>query len=755
MYNLLTLSNIEDYFQVQSKRTKKGVYFYRIIGYDEETLKFFRKYQTSAQRKGTYINQTIKNPDMEDIQYLSTIIRKEFELNENNIKQEVGIWLKFLSANQIKLVSESIYEVLNELQKKGININILKNTYIKFLYWLKYKFENSIKYIDQDEVPKILYEGDIGKNELYMLRVLSLAGCDVMYINFLSEESYIKFDGESKYSMRIVKEKRQIPQVHFSKIDLRAIEEKENMLKKINNAKINLNTNNWLTGDFLEAIYKENETRNPQNLLEINNMFIKYIGIDNKEEYNNRLYNLKKRLIVKGKKIILIEKQIENPTMEEVNKVRFSYKNKEDIVCQIMQKIDVSKDENINNIIKKEILEIINKYQAQNLAQIYNFGLKLLCWIERYCKKLFLNYDKRQLPILIYYGTCNKIEATFVCLMAKLPVDVIYISPNKMDAEKFKESYITDNAKIIELEKSIENMEFPKNEVKERASTVAYSAERELDQILYNDTGMYRNKQFKTCKSITLKTTYEEIAILWKEEAKFRPSFKVEENMVVVPNIFAKICGVKNSDGSEYLKSIQDMITEDTILIRKFPYIKQDAPNEFRNKVYKFLDNEKIKIEEIKKCKEYKYGFLNNNTQDYILSKIQEMINLKLILPNEIAINQKITYTLLNIDKQILRMIQQFDFTKNIPKIIIIDVDEEIPTVEDCILLLFLNLIGFDIIIYTPTGYQNIEKYINSNLYEEYQIGDYIYNLEIPKFKPAKGRSNKQNFFKDLFKRRN
>ena len=105
MYNLLTLSNIEDYFQVQSKRTKKGVYFYRIIGYDEETLKFFRKYQTSAQRKGTYINQTIKNPDMEDIQYLSTIIRKEFELNENNIKQEVGIWLKFLSANQIKLVS--------------------------------------------------------------------------------------------------------------------------------------------------------------------------------------------------------------------------------------------------------------------------------------------------------------------------------------------------------------------------------------------------------------------------------------------------------------------------------------------------------------------------------------------------------------------------------------------------------------------------------------------------------------------------
>lgn len=755
MFNLLTLRNIEDYFQVQSKRKNIGVFFYRIIGYDEDTLKFLRKYQTYAQRKGTYVNKTLKNPDISDVEYLCTIIKKDFELNINYMKQEIAMWLKFLSPNQVELISESIYEVLSELKIKVSNINILKNAYIKFLYWLKYRFENSVKYIGQDEVPKILYEGDIGKYELYILRVLSLAGCDVIYVNFLNEESYTSIDKESKYSMRIIRKNRQIPPVHFSKIDLRAIEEKEDFFKKLNNINMKLNTNSWITTDFLEAIFKENKYRQSKSLLEINNMFIKYIGVDNKDEYNNRLYNLKKKLVESDRKIILIEDKIENPTIDEVNKIRFNYKNKEDIVYQIIQRVNISKNEDVNLIIKKELVEIINKYQSDNLAQIYNFGLKLLSWVERYCKKMFFNYDDEKLPVFIYYGECNQLEATFICLMSKLPADVIYISPNKKDLDKFKESYVEDVGKIVELQQSTEYFEFPKNEVKVRASTVAYSAERELDQILYNDTGMYRNKQFKTCNPVTLKTTYEEISILWREQAKYRPSFKVEENEVVVPNIFAKVCGVKNSDVNEYLKDIQCMITEDTVVIKKFPYIKKDAQNEFRKQVHKFIVSEKLNIEEIKKCKEYKYNFLSNNTQEYILNKIQEMINLKLIVPSDISINQVIVYTLLNLDKQILRIIQQFDFTKEIPKIIIIDVDEELATLEDCILILFLNLIGFDIIIYTPTGFQNIERYINSDLYEEYQIGDYIYNIKLPNFKVVKRKSKKQKSLKDLFRRRN
>ena len=91
----------------------------------------------------------------------------------------------------------------------------------------------------------------------------------------------------------------------------------------------------------------------------------------------------------------------------------------------------------------------------------------------------------------------------------------------------------------------------------------------------------------------------------------------------------------------------------------------------------------------------------------------------------------------------LLPLIQNFDFTKDIPKIVIIH-STKIPfSAYECILLLLLNFIGFDIIIYTPTGYKNIETYIDNRAFEQYNIGEFNYNLvapnmKIPKAKPLK-----------------
>ena len=753
MFDLITLNNIEEYFNIKSQRKQIGVYFCRIIGYDEELLKFLRKYQTVVQRKGTYIKQTIPNPDASDVQYLCTIIQANFSINEKTIKSECSNWLKFLQNSQLDLVSQAIYTVLNEIAKKENNINIIKNAYIKFLYWLKYKFENSIKYIGQDEIPKILYEGDIGKYELYMLRILALAGCDVLYINFINEETYRKTDQEGKYSQRILKPIRQKPEIHFSKINLREIEERENILKENSQLPYTLNTNTWMKNDFWDEILKTNTQRNSK-LNEISNIFIKYIGIDKKDEYNNRLYSIKNKIEQNKKSYVILENGIPMPSLDEINKFRFQYKSKEDIIFETLKRVNISQNSKINQAIKCGLTAVLQNIKESNLAKIYNISLKLLCWIEKYGKKLFFTYNEKDMPILIFFGNCDMIEATFLCVMANLPLDVIYINPNKSNIDIFKQSLIKDQSQVIELENNeTEKMEYPKKEVKVRASTVAYNAERELDTILYTDTGMYRNKQFKNCQAITLKTTFEEIDILWKEEAKYRTGFEVQENKVIVPNIFAKVCGVKNSDTNAYFKSIQELITKNTILIKGFPIIKENTTNEFYNQSYKFVDKDKLKEEEIRKAKNYKYGFLNENTQNLILSKIQEIIDLKLMPQEDLSINQKIVSTLLNLESNTLKILQQFDFTKEIPKIIIIDVNENMATLQDCILLTFFNLIGFDIIIYTPTGYQNIEKYISKNLYEEYQIGDYIYNLDIPKFKMGGGK--KQNFLKDLFGRRN
>ena len=67
-------------------------------------------------------------------------------------------------------------------------------------------------------------------------------------------------------------------------------------------------------------------------------------------------------------------------------------------------------------------------------------------------------------------------------------------------------------------------------------------------------------------------------------------------------------------------------------------------------------------------------------------------------------------------------------------------------------MLTFLNLVGFDIAIFVPTGYQSIEKYMNTRVMEEHQIGEYIYDLNIPDFNQISSVT-RQSWRDKIFKR--
>ena len=55
---------------------------------------------------------------------------------------------------------------------------------------------------------------------------------------------------------------------------------------------------------------------------------------------------------------------------------------------------------------------------------------------------------------------------------------------------------------------------------------------------------------------------------------------------------------------------------------------------------------------------------------------------------------------ILDLPKEILRLIQKFDFTKKNPKLIYINTGETMISLQDSILVTFLNLAGFDILFF-------------------------------------------------------
>ena len=129
--------------------------------------------------------------------------------------------------------------------------------------------------------------------------------------------------------------------------------------------------------------------------------------------------------------------------------------------------------------------------------------------------------------------------------------------------------------------------------------------------------------------------------------------------------------------------------------------------------------------------------------QEYILDKLQLLIEQKVIKGTfENGTEYTVISVVLNLETNILRLIQKFDFTKKNPKLIYIITGETGLSLEDSIIVSFLNLIGFDILFFVPTGYQCIEKYFNDLAIEEHQIGEYQYDLSVPDFAAVSENEN-------------
>ena len=63
---------------------------------------------------------------------------------------------------------------------------------------------------------------------------------------------------------------------------------------------------------------------------------------------------------------------------------------------------------------------------------------------------------------------------------------------------------------------------------------------------MYNDSVIFRDRQFVQANTISLQTMDREIRLLWNTEMKYRPNFSTVDGVVNLPVIFSKISGVKD-----------------------------------------------------------------------------------------------------------------------------------------------------------------------------------------------------------------
>ncbi len=734
MFEHKILQNLNDYFNDFNNRPEKGVYFYRINGYNYEIEKFILKYYEAARLSGVIIKGKIQNPDEKNLSYYDEIMGKDFKKDISFISNALKKWLPRMNDYQRKNVASSIYNTLEDMEISGKNMHIIKNVYIKFMCWLYYKFERIINQLGENKIPKILYEGDISNYELKLISILSNAGCDVVLLQYNGDKIYLKSDPQSKLSYNFnIQGLSDFPENFSISFIRKEIENKLNMekiypqLPKVSNC-----TNAWIEGIGFDDFKKEINIRgNDSNFFY--NCFYKINGVEDKLTYLSELYQFKLDIKNSKRQILIIENEIPKPSVDEINSInRKKYNNKEQMLMDLSSNISYSFNIELQRIMSKAFIDILleeAKNDNMNLNRLTNKAIYLLCWLNRYKGKLFISWKMPDISCFIYLGGCkNDGEALFVRFLARLPIDVLVLNPDLNSNCCLKDDLLYE----INYNNSLRADKFPGENFDVPVGTVAYNAERELDDIMYQDSGMYRNRQYNKAVSVILQTIYEEISILWNQEIKYRPNFSVNNSIVNIPVIFCKISGIKDGDISKYWISVKSLITEETFVIKSVPFINQTDSNPVKPFAVEFFKNGKLQKEKIKKHKCYQYDFLREDIQNYILDKLQLLIEQKNIKGTfENGTEYTIISVVLNIKKDIVRKIQNFDFTKKNPKIVYINTTENVISLDDSILIAFLSLIGFDVVFFVPTGYMCVEKYFNMPIIE-HQIGEYIYDLRVP-----------------------
>jgi len=364
--------------------------------------------------------------------------------------------------------------------------------------------------------------------------------------------------------------------------------------------------------------------------------------------------------------------------------------------------------------------------------------------------------DSDEIPIIMYYGNPTADDVFFLCYAQRCGFDVICISPDKSCLSMFERCPFADKLQKHQLPQSRPVMPFPERMVKEKIATVAYSAERELDSALYGGDTIFRDRQFDKMDSAVLRTTLDEIFLLWDQPAKFRSGFAVRGDRVIVPTIFAKLSGVEDGNLKAYWRQVEDMVTPLTRYIIKSPSYKRPSSAMF-NTYTRFISGNRIDTQGLMKSPLNKYSFLSESLQELIFEKMQAVIDDGMLEFDDPA--EAVCYVIhagLNMDRELLRILQKFDFTKDIPKVIVVDSIEEPFSKLECVQLLLLSYLGFDVLILSPSGYRDIEAFVLDDAFETHTLNEFKYNVSVPRFKTpdeAKYRKQKNSFFKNLFRK--
>jgi hypothetical protein len=335
-----------------------------------------------------------------------------------------------------------------------------------------------------------------------------------------------------------------------------------------------------------------------------------------------------------------------------------------------------------------------------------------------------------EVPRVLWYGEANKSESYFLYFLMILGCDVLLFHPEGKDilADLDPKEEV---AKIVKFPSQSTMIHFPTTRPVRKA-TVAFRASQEMDKVLHSDDSMlYKSWQFRKYKpiSITLKTTYDELFLMAREKAFIRPNFLVKDHSVQIPSLFSKILGL-SKNRKQYWDRMHELSEgEFALTIKQFPFTQELKGNlQFHYK--NALDSKgKLVPEKILKSNWWKYDQLPEGLQLGLAAAVSRYCAAPRLERLEHETEEQLKIYLfaqaMDIPLEVLHLLQKFDYSQDVPKLILYH-NELNGTLSrsDAALLLLLNEIGIDIIVYNPPGLRDVEMFIEDTFFDKHWLED-------------------------------
>ena len=631
----------------------------------------------------------------------------------------------------------------------------LRNFKVKLLYWCANDFSSVVEKLDRQENVTIVINHELSKHEKIFVRVLADCGATILLISKDFDNNVIN----NEIGVYNTEAKSEVQTVNFGTSE------------KIAYTREGMNTTQ-ITCTGNESLCEYDSLDSVEQSLYDDKKIVKVIvsGMNNYIDTCNFYAKLNKNCM-SDPKWVLANNGFPKPTYEQTSTIPRLANGKHDYVTHTVLQFLRLGDNDTNTKVSEIIKNIFNQGENKELSGqiLYNRLVYIVCSLNTI-------YSTGKPDCIVFYGAANKNDVSILEVLSRIDdISVVVACSDK--------SKVINISGLSLLDLSISNDLFPIPLVDKRdgAATMAAQAERRVQQTLFSgDTlGMYKPGQFRTCTAIDFNTTYDELKLWWNKELYLRPGFEARGNLAVIPTIFRVIKGCIG-DKNSYVSEIQKYCCGKTILCKNKTELGMLSEAGIHCNIHRgtdinctrfedqkpFFENGKLNKDRIKSGRNYSYSFLDMNKQDMILDKIEDIlvndkVNKRLFRTEQEFVDAVLNIGL-NLHMTILQNIQWFEFYTYNPNLIIILKDQNMPDINNMILLALLQNLGFDILIFVPTSYSSIESLVGPKfVYDTNIVGEANYeidtdrlhvtsNIEIAEASTEE-QSKRQGFFSRLF----